>query len=269
LNKTETYGISIPICLVFVSLLINSSYAQSMDNFKTYTNNDLKFSIEHPSNWKPEQSHHEDHDSVYFQIRKNPEDKTEISDIFPSITSSYFRVEVQKLKPHLDTDTMTLQNMSIEEIAKNFIDFMPDNSQTLIRQNYVTVGGNDGLKVEYMDTSSTLERYAFRIFTNANGNLYTLQYQDKPLKVAETLPLINKMVESFQVNTANEDTSNNSTLEAKSNNSTFEDYQNKNCPPMSLVLFTPDGGPTCPNGYHRSPDGDCEPARDVPPELGK
>ena len=48
-----------------------------MDNFKTYTNNDLKFSIEHPSNWKPEESHHEDHDSVYFQIRKNPEDKTE------------------------------------------------------------------------------------------------------------------------------------------------------------------------------------------------
>ena len=46
--------------------------------------------------------------------------------------------------------------------------------------------------------------------------------------------------------------------------STFEDYQNKNCPPMSLVLCTPDGGPRCPNGYHRSPDGDCEPAGDVP-----
>jgi len=77
------------------------------------------------------------------------------------------------------------------------------------------------------------------------------------------------MVDSFQVNTADEDMSNNSTLEAKSNNSTFEDYQNKNCPPMSLVLCTPDGGPRCPNGYHRTPDGDCEPARDVPPELGK
>jgi hypothetical protein len=53
------------------------------------------------------------------------------------------------------------------------------------------------------------------------------------------------MVESFQVNTVDEDTSNNSTFEAKSNNSTFEDYQNKNCPPMSLVLCTPDGGPRC------------------------
>lgn len=266
MNKIKIFGISIPICIVFVSFLTIPSHGQPSVDFKTYTNNDLKFSIEHPSNWKPEESHHEDHDSVYFQIRKNPEDKTEISDIFPSITSSYFRVQVQKLKPHLDTDTMTLQNMSIEEIAKNFIDFMPDNSQTLIRQDYVTVGGNDGLKVEYMDTSSTLERYAFQIFTNANGNSYTLRYQDKPLKVPATLPLVNKMVESFQVNTADEDTSNNSTFEAKSNNSTFEDYQNKNCPPMSLVLC---GEPRCPNGYHRSPDGDCESARDVPPELGK
>jgi hypothetical protein len=100
LNKTETYGISIPICLVFVSLLINSSYAQSMDNFKTYTNNDLKFSIEHPSNWNPEESHHEDHDSVYFQIRKNPEDKTEISDIlFHLLPAVIFESKFKNLNP--------------------------------------------------------------------------------------------------------------------------------------------------------------------------
>lgn len=149
------YSITISICLVFVSFLINSYHAQSSDEFKTYTNNDLKISIEHPSNCKPEESHHEDSDSVYFQIRKNPEDKTEFSDIFPSITRSYFQVKIEKLKPHLDTDTMTLQNRSIEEHAQRLIDFMPENSQTLIRQNYVTVGGNhEGIKVEYMDTSS-------------------------------------------------------------------------------------------------------------------
>ena len=33
---------------------------------------------------------------------------------------------------------------------------------------------------------------------------------------------------------------------------------------MSLVLCTPDGGPRCPNGYHRSPDGDCESTGDMP-----
>jgi hypothetical protein len=44
--------VSISICIVFVSILINSSYAQSVDNFKTYTNNDLNFTIQHPSAWQ-------------------------------------------------------------------------------------------------------------------------------------------------------------------------------------------------------------------------
>ena len=230
---------------VFVSISINSCYAQTVDYFKTYTNNDLNFSIQHPSKWKPEESHNEDRDRVYFQIRKNPEDKTELSDIFPSITSSYFIVEVQKLKPHLDTDTMTLQNMSIEQHAQGLIDLMPENSQTLIRQNYVTVGGfHEGRKVEYTDMSSGLEHYAFQIFTHANGNSYTLRYEDKPLKVPETLPLVNKMVESFQVNAADEDASNNSIFKGKSNISTFEDYEKKYCPEYSdelklLVLCPP------------------------------
>jgi hypothetical protein len=57
-----------------------------------------------------------------------------------------------------------------------------------------------------------------------------------PLKVPETLPLANKMVESFKINTEDEGTGNNSTIEGTSNNSTFEDYQNKYCPPLSLVL---------------------------------
>jgi hypothetical protein len=38
-------------------------------------------------------------------------------------------------------------------------------------------------------------------------------------------------------------------------------YQDKNCPPLSLVLCEGEG-PRCPNGYHRSPDGDCERFRD-------
>ena len=49
------------------------------------------------------------------------------------------------------------------------------------------------------------------------------------------------MVDSFKVNTEDEVTSNNSAFKDTSNNSTSaEDYQNKWCPPMSLVLCPPD-----------------------------
>jgi hypothetical protein len=236
------------MCAVFVSILTNSSYAQSVDNFKTYTNNDLNFTIQHPSNWQVK----EIDETVLFELTGR--------------SLPIFAVNTEKAGPHLDSDTMTLKNISLQELAEHELVEMTSSefrNFDLIKQNKVTIGGNDGWKMEFAGEDSL---YLFEICTIAHGNSYTLRYQDKPLKVPETLLLVNKMVESFQVNTADEDTSNNSTFEAKSNNSTFEDYQNKNCPPMSLVLCSE---PRCPNGYHRSPDGDCEPARDMSPELGK
>jgi hypothetical protein len=225
---------------VFVSILINSSYAQSSDNFKTYTNNDMRFSIQNPSIWQPEYSDFKpdiDYSVVYF--------------------GNIFEVGMEKVEPYLDTNTLTLKNTSLQQYVHKELNELSTIDAKIIRQYPVTVGGNPAWKIEY-----TLDDYyEFEIFTFANGHFYRLSYKEDQLKVPETLPLANKMVESFQVNTADEDTSNNSTFKDTSNNSTFEDYQNKNCPPMSLVLCS-EPEPRCPNGYHRSPDGDCEPARD-------
>lgn len=107
-----------------------------------------------------------------------------------------------------------------------------DVDYNLVRQNEITIGGNVGVKVEY----PCCVFYTSDIFTIAKGKLYVLHYNDFPLKVPETLPLANKMVESFQINTGQEDMSNKSVFEDTTNNSAFENFQNKNCPPMSLVL---------------------------------
>ena len=74
LNKIKIYGISIPICLVFVTFLINSSHAQSSDDFLEYTNNDLGFTIEHPSEWKVEEYPKDNPTEDYFTTRENKED---------------------------------------------------------------------------------------------------------------------------------------------------------------------------------------------------
>jgi hypothetical protein len=66
----------------------------------------------------------------------------------------------------------------------------------LIKQNKVTVGGNDGWKMEFAAQDSF---YLFEICTIAKGKIYILTYQDYSSKVPETLPLADKMVESFQV----------------------------------------------------------------------
>ena len=230
LEKIKVYSISISICVVFMSILINSSYAQSLDNFKNYTNNDLNFIIQHPSNWEVDDTD----EGVYFTIRENPEDAREIGDL-TIMSYSYFLVDVEKVESQLDYNTMTLQNKSLEQYAQGTIDVMPLNSETLLRQNQVTVGGNDGIKIEYTSNEDNRDQYGFKIFTIASGKLYTLHYEDKPLKVPETIPLANKMVESFQFTTDNTD---------NSNGLTAEEYRKKYCPEYAnetqlLVLCSP------------------------------
>jgi hypothetical protein len=228
------------LSLIFTIIIfaINPTANAQSDNFKTYTNNDLGFTIQHPSKWKANDDLGSLGDGVYFRSSGSP--------------TREFAVTVEKVEPYLDTDTMTLKNTSLQQYAQKKLDDDRKNSAmlglpyTFIRQNEVTVGGNPGWKIEY-----TMDNYDFDIFTVANGKLYQLSYDEEPLKVPETLPLANRMVESFQVNTEDEDTGNNSTFEDKSNNLTSEEYQNKYCPPMSLVLC-------------RSPPEPEEP-QDVPP----
>ncbi|RPJ29230.1 MAG: hypothetical protein EHM25_09115 [Nitrosopumilales archaeon] len=187
LNKIKIYGISIPMCLVFVTFLINSSHAQSLDNFLNYTNNDMRFTIQYPSKWKVDDNVKGFPDEVWFrspdsQIRK-------------------FAISVEKFEPYLDTDTMTLKNTSLQQRAQEQLDDYRSAAThfnlpfTLIRQNEVTVGGNPGWKIEYIMSE---KEYNLEIFTIANGKFYRLSYAENALKVPETLPLANKMVESFQ-----------------------------------------------------------------------
>lgn len=81
------------MCAVFVSFLINSSSAQSLDDFQNYTNNDLGFTIEHPSKWKVDNY---TPNSSYFTIR---EWDTEFKGIELTVRSD-FGVKVDEPEPY-------------------------------------------------------------------------------------------------------------------------------------------------------------------------
>ena len=170
-----------------MTFLINSSHAQSLDNFLNYTNNDMRFTIQHPSKWKVDDDVKGFPDEVWFQS--------------PDSQIRKFAISVEKFEPNLDTDTMTLKNTSLQQRAQEQLDEYRSAAThfnlpfTLIRQNEVTVGGNPGWKMEYIISE---KEYNMEIFTIANGKFYRLSYAENPLKVPETLPLANKMVESFQ-----------------------------------------------------------------------
>jgi hypothetical protein len=193
------------MCAVFVSFLINSSHAQSVNNFVTYTNNDMNFTIQHPSNWQVKESTEsplkESTESPLKESTESPHGRVwfELS----GRNLPIFAVDTEKVEPHFDSDTMTLKNTSLQQLVQHELDEMSSDSSEfrnfdLIRQNKVTVGGHSGWKMEFAGKDSF---YLFEICTIANGEIYILTYQDYPLKVPETLPLANKMVESFQLKT--------------------------------------------------------------------
>jgi len=213
LNKIEIYGISVSLCAVFVSFLINSSHAQSVNNFVTYTNNDMNFTIQHPSNWQVKEStespHKESTESPHKESTESPHKESTESPhgrvLFELSGRSLpiFAVDTEKVEPHFDSNTKTLKNTSLQQLVQHELDEMSSDSSEfrnfdLIRQNKVTVGGNSGWKMEFAGKDSF---YLFEICIIANGEIYILTYQDYPLKVPETLPLANKMVESFQLKT--------------------------------------------------------------------
>jgi PsbP-like protein len=172
------------IIFTIVILGINSSYAQSSDDFRKYTNDVMNFTIQYPSNWQVKENIEFHPERVWFELSGR--------------SLPIFAVDTEKVGPHLDSDTMTQKNTSLQQLVQQEIDEISSEFRNfdLIRQNKVTVGGNIGWKMEFSGEDSF---YLFEICTIANGKIYILTYQDYALKVPETLPLADKMVESFQI----------------------------------------------------------------------
>ena len=151
----------------------------------------MNFTIQYPSNWKVEEDQ-PPHDSISFGIPDRD-------------YGSFFSVSVENIEPYLDTGTMTLKNTSLQQYAQQALDIDISTFQNkLIRQNEVTVGGNTGINTNMKRLYTCI---CSDIYTIANGKFYILSYADEHLKVPETLPLANKVVESFQIKTEDEDTS--------------------------------------------------------------
>ena len=106
-----------------------------------------------------------------------------------------FVVRTADLKPYLDIRTMTVRNKTldliVQEFTKNTTKPNPFGLETkIVRQNQIAVGGNPGVKLEMMmsvgpASESDTYAYLFYVLTIANGKVYSLEYDEKPLKVPE------------------------------------------------------------------------------------
>ena len=173
-----------------IVLGLNSSYAQSSDDFRKYTNDIMNFTIQYPSNWQVKENSETEPDRVWFELSGRS---------LPIFSVDNEKIEGDIEVEHHNGDTVIQKNPSLEEFAQHEIDektSLQFRDFDLINQNKVTVGGNSAWKMEFAGQDNL---YLFEICTIANGRVYVLTYQDYPSKVPETLPLANKMVESFQI----------------------------------------------------------------------
>lgn len=196
-------GLATSVSLLFIFIIsifiISQAYAQSpnVNNFTTYQNPNLGFSIKYPSEWIVHENSTGQDDIVRF---------TETSESILSI----FTFHVRDLDQYLDTDTMTLKSKTLEQIVNEQLSQIskphPLGLETrLIRQNPFKFGNNSGWKIElFIGPQNEPYYYVYEVLTIANGKLYSLEYNERSLNVPQTLPIVNKIVESFHILTANE-----------------------------------------------------------------
>jgi len=175
--------------IVFLNLHPINAQEPTTTSLITYQNPSLGFSIQHPADWKVEDSTYER--GIRFTT--------------PDGSIPILHIRSRDVNPYLDTNTMTLKNKTLEQVVQEYLSNISRPNpigleSQLIRQNQVTVGDNLGWKIEMlMGPKTDPYYYLFLVLTIANGKLYSLEYNERPLNVPTTLPLVQKMVDSFQI----------------------------------------------------------------------
>lgn len=109
-------------------------------------------------------------------------------------------VEVKNVSKYLDTSTLTLKTHTAYDYAH------PNLEMPYVRDMPVTVGPAHipGWRVDSVSRSGGICGYGngcydASVYIVANGREYTFTYEDDPLKVSATLPIMQTMLNSFQI----------------------------------------------------------------------
>ena len=163
--------------------------------------NDIRIQI--PSNW---------------QIVSGQSDKI-VEFKLPSMTKPSFgsgpaldahlSISLQNIGSYLDTNTLQLKSATLEDYVtakKNEINSLSipkgrlDFRLEYLKDYQTTIGGNPAWKIEYMSYISGRQGlYNIETYVMKDNILYTLKFFGDPLKVPETLPTAQQIIDSFQI----------------------------------------------------------------------
>jgi hypothetical protein len=168
--------------------------ANTQSDLVTYDNPDGLFKIQYPSAWEVLENKYKS--SVTFGPPIQPNKFFREPNFSVSITSAAKYLDTNDLQVKVKTP----QQYVTEKIAN---DTAPSSVGTFkfIRSEPATVDGNAAWRLDYGlglfgHTSYVIELY---VLNSDKTRLYNLSFESEPLHVPENLPIMKKMLESFQI----------------------------------------------------------------------
>jgi hypothetical protein len=188
--------LSIPMIMICLTLIANCSTIISqasalfditsptssinINKFLTYQDSTLGIKIDYPAGWT-----HELHAGSIVTFLASLESD---SNTYPAGLG----IKIQ----HLKSKNISLNNITkiqIKNLTQNHPDFK------LIESTESKIGGNSAHKIVFTATDyKKNERQAMQIWTLKGDKAYLITYKAEPGKYAKYLPIIQKMLDSFQ-----------------------------------------------------------------------
>jgi hypothetical protein len=159
--------------------------------FSKFTNTEYGFEFEFPSDWEVR-----DPISSGLSMEGIPVQVAMIRSPADGGIHDLMTISVQEPSRYLDTDAMEVKtsNLSSQEQARIVTDMLPEYGFKIVRENPVTVADLPAYRIEY-----TTYEYETEIFVvKPDGTLYKLEFGTPMLRAPESLPVFNKMIDSFK-----------------------------------------------------------------------
>jgi eukaryotic-like serine/threonine-protein kinase len=182
------------VTMVIISLLLSANCYTAMsqasalfdilsnnNNFIAYQDSTLGIKIDYPAGWT-----HELHAASLVTFLASLESD---SNTYPAGLG----VKVQHMKSSKNISLNEITKVQIKNLTQDHPDFK------LIESTDYKVGGNNAHKIVFTATDDKKnERKAMQIWTLRGDKAYLITYKAEPGKYSRYLPIIQKMVDSFQ-----------------------------------------------------------------------
>ena len=193
--------------------------ADNKNGFLTYQNSQYGFKIQYPSNW-------EITTCTFFNCIALV--TFDSSPIEPGklIKGARLFIDIENASQYLDTKNMVLKNKTAYDYVQDELKALDHGAMdSHDRVNSTTVGGVKAWSIQSLsDVSQLFDRVTYMV---KNGKMYQFHYLAPSLKVPSTLPIAQKMINSFQF-TGNNTLANNRSSEVASNTKSLTMPNNTN-----------------------------------------